>query len=77
MIDAASVLILRTGVLPAWIAWLGFVAAVVLLIAFLVFPIVALLVWVGAEPRVASGQRVNLPVIGPLVSQRRLGDARA
>ena len=78
MIDAASVLILRTGVLPAWIAWLGFVAAVVLLIAFLVFPIAALLVWVGVVSlALLQANGVNLPVIGPLVSQRRLGDARA
>jgi hypothetical protein len=78
IIDAASVLILRTGLFPAWIAWLGFVAAVVLLIAFLVFPIAALLVWVGVVSlALLQANGVDVPVIGPLVSQRRLGDARA
>jgi hypothetical protein len=47
MIDAASVLIVRTGAFPKWVAWLGFAAAVVLLFSALVFPIVALLIWVG------------------------------
>jgi hypothetical protein len=47
MIDAASVVIMRTGVFPKWVAWLGFAAAFVLLFSALVFPIIALLVWVG------------------------------
>jgi hypothetical protein len=46
MIDAASVLIVRTGVLPRWIGWFGFVAAIVLLFAALFLPVVALLLWV-------------------------------
>jgi hypothetical protein len=78
MIDAASVLILRTGIFPAWIAWLGFVVAVVLLIAFLVFPIVALLVWVGVVSlALLQANGVDLPVVGPLVSQRRFAGERA
>jgi hypothetical protein len=46
MIDAASVLIIRTGVLPKWIGWYGFVAAVGLLFAGFFLPMVLLLLWV-------------------------------
>jgi hypothetical protein len=46
MIDAASILIVRTGVLPTWIGWFGFVAAIALLFGFLFLPLVALLLWV-------------------------------
>jgi hypothetical protein len=46
MIDAASVLIMRTGVLPVWIAYFGFFAAVVLLFGFLFIPMGVLLLWV-------------------------------
>ena len=46
MIDAASVLIVRTGTLPRWIGWFGFVAAVGLLFAGFFLPIILLLLWV-------------------------------
>jgi hypothetical protein len=46
MIDAASVLIVRSRVLPTWIGWFGFVAAIALLFGFLFLPMVALLLWV-------------------------------
>jgi hypothetical protein len=46
MIDAASILIVRTRVLPAWIGWFGFVAAILLLFSFMFLPMVALLLWV-------------------------------
>jgi hypothetical protein len=46
MIDAASVLIVKTGVLPRWVGWFGFAVAVVLLFGALFLPIVALLLWV-------------------------------
>jgi hypothetical protein len=46
MIDAASVLIVKTGVLPKWIGWFGFVAAVGLLFAGFFLPMVLLLLWV-------------------------------
>jgi hypothetical protein len=46
MVDAASVLIVRTRALPAWIGWFGFVTALVLLASFLFFPILLLLLWV-------------------------------
>jgi hypothetical protein len=47
-IAASSLATLRTGALPAWTAWLGFVAAVVLLFAVVWLPQVALLIWVLA-----------------------------
>ena len=46
MIDAASILIVRTGVLPQWIGWFGFLAAIVLLVGVFFVPMVALLLWV-------------------------------
>jgi hypothetical protein len=74
MIDATSVLIVRTGVLPKWIGWFGFVAAVVLLFGFLFLPMVALLLWVlftsvamirarpvGAIPAAAAPPSVSSP----------------
>jgi hypothetical protein len=47
-IGMASLLTLRTGALPRWTAWLGLVAAVVLLFAVVWVPQIALLVWVLA-----------------------------
>jgi hypothetical protein len=65
MIDAASVLMVRTGIFPRWVAWLGFAAAVVLLFAALVFPIVALLVWVGVVSlALLQMNGVNVPGMG-------------
>jgi len=46
MIDAASILILRTGVVPAWIGYFGFVAAVALLFGVLFLPMIFLVLWV-------------------------------
>jgi hypothetical protein len=46
MVDAASVLIVRTGVLPRWIGWTGFVVAVLLLFGAFFLPVIALLLWV-------------------------------
>jgi hypothetical protein len=45
MIDATSVAALRTGILPRWFAWLGFVCAVVLLFAVVFLPMIALPIW--------------------------------
>lgn len=44
-IFTTSIIIRRTGALPAWTAWLGFVAAVVLLLAAAWIPQIALLIW--------------------------------
>jgi hypothetical protein len=48
MIDATSIVAMRTGILPRWFAWLGFVAAVVLLFGLIFVPMVALPIWVLA-----------------------------
>jgi hypothetical protein len=65
MIDAASIVIMRTGVLPKWLAWLGFVAAVVLLFGVVFLPMIALPIWLVA----ASVVLFRLPSIeaGPVV----------
>jgi hypothetical protein len=46
MLDAVSLLIVRTGFLPKWIGYFGFVAAVGLLFAGFFIPIVLFLLWV-------------------------------
>jgi MFS family permease len=45
MIDAASVVGLRTGLFPRWLVWLGFVCGVVLLFGAFFLPLIALPVW--------------------------------
>jgi hypothetical protein len=46
MIDAASLLIVRTNVLPRWIGYFGFVAAVGLLFSVVFVPMILLVLWV-------------------------------
>ena len=46
MIDATSIVILRTGVLPKWIAWFGFVAAIGVLFSVFFLPMGLLVLWV-------------------------------
>jgi hypothetical protein len=48
LIDATSIVIFRTGVLPRWFGWLGFVCAVVLLFGAVFIPMVALPIWLLA-----------------------------
>jgi hypothetical protein len=48
LIDATSIVIMRTGVLPRWFAWLGFVCAVVLLFGAVFIPMIALPIWLLA-----------------------------
>lgn len=48
LIDATSIVIWRTGVLPRWFAWLGFACAVVLLFGVVFIPMVAFPVWLLA-----------------------------
>ncbi len=48
MIDATSIVATRTGVLPQWFAWLGYVAAVVLLFGLFFLPVIALPIWLLA-----------------------------
>jgi hypothetical protein len=46
MIDAASILIVRTGVIPTWIGYFGFVAAVALLFAGFFLPMIFFVLWI-------------------------------
>jgi hypothetical protein len=46
MIDATSILILRTNVLPRWLGYFGFVVAVVLLAAVIFLPMIFFVLWV-------------------------------
>lgn len=48
LVLSTSILALQTGVLPRWLAWLGFAAAVVLLFSFVFIPLIALPIWVLA-----------------------------
>jgi hypothetical protein len=48
LIDAASIVIYQTGVLPRWLAWLGFVCAVALLFGAVFLPMIALPIWLVA-----------------------------
>jgi hypothetical protein len=48
LIDATSIVAMRSGSLPNWFAWLGFVAAVVLLFGLVFLPMVALPIWLLA-----------------------------
>jgi len=45
MIFTTSILTLRTGALPKWSAWVGFLAAIALLFAVVFIPQIALLIW--------------------------------
>jgi hypothetical protein len=47
-IAAASWAILRTAALPAWLGWLGLLAAIALLFAVIFLPLIALPIWVLA-----------------------------
>ena len=48
LIEATSIVTLRTGVLPRWLAYLGFVCGVALLFGALFLPIIALPIWLIA-----------------------------
>jgi hypothetical protein len=47
MIDAASILIVRTKVVPPWIGYFGFVTAVALLFAGLFLPMIFFVLWIA------------------------------
>jgi hypothetical protein len=48
LIDATSIVIYRTGVMPRWFMWLGFVCGLLLLFAVVFLPMIALPVWLIA-----------------------------
>src|SRR2546423_920219 len=51
MVFATSVIALRTGVFPRWFAWIGFLVAITLVVAFFFVPVFILWGWI----LVASG----------------------
>jgi hypothetical protein len=58
---AASVVILRTGVFPRWLAWLGIVAAIALLFDVIYFNILPFWVWVFIASIVMLMRRQKTP----------------
>jgi magnesium-transporting ATPase (P-type) len=46
LVLSASTAALRTGVLPAWLGWIGLVVAVAMLFAFIFVPILVFVAWV-------------------------------
>jgi hypothetical protein len=59
LIDATSIVIMRTGVLPRWLGWLGFVCGVVLLFGVVFLPVIALPIWLIAASIVLYRQPVG------------------
>jgi hypothetical protein len=47
VVIATSLVVLRTRLLPTWLAWLGLAVALALVFAFAFFPVFALLAWVA------------------------------
>jgi hypothetical protein len=43
---ATSMAALRTGVLPAWVGWIGLVVAVVMLLSIYYFPMIIFAAWI-------------------------------
>jgi hypothetical protein len=64
LIDATSIVIMRTGVLPRWLGWLGFVCGVVLLFGVVFLPVIALPIWLIAASIVLYRQPVG-PTASP------------
>jgi hypothetical protein len=68
MIDAASILIVRTKVMPTWIGYFGFVTAVALLFAGFFLPMIFLVLWIifvsvamwRSQPQVAAPPQQTL-----------------
>jgi hypothetical protein len=67
-IFAASLVGHRTGVLPTWAVWLGYIAAVALLFAAIWIPQIALLIWVlavGIALRKPAPTDASVPMAEP------------
>lgn len=66
MIVPTSIAALRSGVLPRWFGWLGLDCALVLLLAVVYLPMIALPIWLLAaslvcfRALVADGRRIGL-----------------
>jgi hypothetical protein len=56
LIDAVSIVIMRTGVLPGWLGWLGFICGLLLLFSVAFLPLIALPVWLIAASIVLWGR---------------------
>ena len=67
MIDAASVVALRTGILPRWLAWLGFLCSVALLFGAVFLPMIAFPIWLLAASfvllRLPAGEAEPVAVV--------------
>jgi prepilin signal peptidase PulO-like enzyme (type II secretory pathway) len=63
LVLTASIISLQTGALPQWLAWLGIVAAVVLVFAVIFLPMIALLIWVLAVSIVMLMRRDETPAV--------------
>lgn len=69
VIVPTSLLALRTGVLPNWLAWTGFGCAAVLLLGVVFIPMIALPIWVIAASvamlKAPAIERVHAPQTSP------------
>lgn len=65
---ATAVLSLRAGVLPKWLAWLSFVVAGTLLVAFMFIPILIFLGWVLVVSVVLAWKRAPEPAGVPVTA---------
>jgi hypothetical protein len=66
LIDAASVVIYRTSVLPRWLAYLGFFCGVVLLFGAVYLPMIALPIWlIAASVALGRGASSGAPATSP------------
>jgi Na+/melibiose symporter-like transporter len=64
LISATSVVALRTGFLPKWLAWAGLVAALVAVLKFLVPHATLALLWIVVSLLMIGGSVVSPSTIG-------------
>lgn len=70
MIEASSVVIMRSDTLPRWLAYLGFVCGIVLLFGALFLPMIALPIWlvaasIGLNRAPLTEAAVTVPATAP------------
>lgn len=65
LVLTASIITLQTRALPAWLGWLGIIAAVVLLFSVIFLPMIALLIWVLAASIVLLMRREEAATAAP------------
>lgn len=71
VIVPTSLVVLRSGILPRWFAWLGFVCAAALLLGVVFLPMVALPIWLVA----AGAAALRRPAAEPAHAGLRSGSA--